>query len=187
MVPLAPARPCGEAGGGVGDTLRDPEALEAVSRLWGPHGGRNLEIKSEGPRAREVARDRAPGTLGSRLRPRPHSGPEEREDPAPARPGAFPEGWAKQKVEEKWETNPGVLFLLTWRRRARMGPGPSPRAAARGTAAVSTESGPGPAPSTVPPRAATAPPSRSRGYSLARAPPGPAAGRKQQLEPEGRR
>lgn len=96
-------------------------------------------------RSREVLGLRTPASASSPLRP-------EEEDRLQQKGPAFPGRGAQQKVGESGGQTPDPS-LLTWRRRARVGPGPSPRAAAPGTAAVSTESGP-----RVPPPPRPAPP-----------------------------
>lgn len=84
-----------------GDMLRDPKALEGVSRRWGPQGGGNLETSLKVPAHGKLLRTMSPALWdpASALVHTPVRGGKG--DPAPASPrGAFPEGGAKQKVEE---------------------------------------------------------------------------------------
>lgn len=81
--------------------LRDPEALEGVSRRWGPQGGGNLETSPKVPAREKLLRTMSPALWdpASALVHTPVRGGKG--DPAPANPrGAFPEAGAKQKVEE---------------------------------------------------------------------------------------
>lgn len=128
---------------GDGDTLRDP-GLGGVGRRWELRADKTW---SSGPKVPVSGSSRTPD---SRLRLVPTSAGGGGPAPAPSR--AFPGRGAQQKVGESGGQTPDPS-LLTWRRRARVGPGPSPRAAAPGTAAVSTESGP-----RVPPPPRPAPP-----------------------------
>lgn len=75
----------------------------------GTPGRRKLGDKSEGPSAREVAQNHVPGTLGSRLRPCPHSGPGgKRETQLPPTPeGPFRKEGPNKKLrkvgDEPWD------------------------------------------------------------------------------------
>lgn len=139
-------------------------------RRWGhaqrPRGSGGRESTLRTPRrpklGDKVRRSQGAGSCsgpgprhpGSRLRTRPHSGPEERDDPAPARPGAVPEGWAKQKVDESGRRAPGSRVCSPgaaapgWVRAPVL----APRLAALPRSPRNL--GPGAAPSTAPPRAA---------------------------------
>lgn len=93
-------------------TCSDPETLEGINPCWGAYGGRNLETHSKSLMSLEVARGPVPGTLGSRLPARPHSGPRKKEDPAPASRG-LSRGRGQAKSWGKWKANPRPLVLLT--------------------------------------------------------------------------
>ncbi|XP_022353222.1 uncharacterized protein LOC111143687 [Enhydra lutris kenyoni] len=181
--PGAPARPCGEGGGGVrrdGHTHRDPETLEGVGPRWGPQEGEtwshSLKVSGRGKLlwAGSLA-------LWCPASPRAHTLSRGKGGPGSRPPGPFRREGTKQKVEESGGRARGPSFAHLALQRHGGSRSESARRGSRHCCGLHGILAPWPHP-LLRPRPAPPKP-RPTGAPE----PGPTAGSRRQLRSEGRR